>query len=187
MEKLHLVYDGSENGVASFTSITYLNDRAEFFEFQDPNGIMAALDLESNVVVVVEDKIIKSASYVYEVCSVQRDKEGILNAWLEETFDNLDDAIEKSYYHDGVVYHNMEVVYDPEDLPKKINIEDIKHLILKSGISAYRLEQLLRISRTTISNYRNGDAEIENMSLKNGQVIQNYIDAVDWDRWNTEE
>ena len=56
-----------------------------------------------------------------------------------------------------------------------IDTKLIKDLMLNKNISAYRLEELLGISRTTISNYRNGTSEVDNMSLTNAKIIQNYI------------
>lgn len=57
----------------------------------------------------------------------------------------------------------------------KLDVSKIKELILNESISAYSIQAETGITRSTLSNYRNGKADIENMSLANAIKVQNYI------------
>lgn len=60
-----------------------------------------------------------------------------------------------------------------------INIEEIKKLIEDQDITAYSISKETGITRQVIQNYRNGEADIMNMSLKNAGALQRYIDRRD--------
>lgn len=57
-----------------------------------------------------------------------------------------------------------------------INIEEIEKLIFNLSISAYRIEKETGISRMTITNYRNGIANMEKMTVSNAMKLQKMIE-----------
>ena len=56
-----------------------------------------------------------------------------------------------------------------------VNIKEIKEFILDTKTSAYELEKHISLTRTAIARYRNGEADIMNMTLVKALAIQEYI------------
>lgn len=57
-----------------------------------------------------------------------------------------------------------------------IKTKQIESLLLNESVTGYSLEQVLPISRSSISEYRRGDTEIDKINLAKAKIIQKYID-----------
>ena len=60
-----------------------------------------------------------------------------------------------------------------------IDLEKIKALLTDESVSAYGIEKLTGVSRDTISKIRRGDAQIENLSIKNALKLMKYIEMME--------
>lgn len=57
-----------------------------------------------------------------------------------------------------------------------IDVEKIKSLLADESISAYGIEKVTGVSRDTISKIRRGDAQLENLSIRNALKLMKYIE-----------
>lgn len=60
-----------------------------------------------------------------------------------------------------------------------INTNKIEELIFSESISAYSIEKETGVSRMTITNYRNGVSDFENMTLTNAMKLQELINKLE--------
>lgn len=56
-----------------------------------------------------------------------------------------------------------------------INTSKIEELLFNDSISAYSIEKETGISRMTITNYRNGVSDFENMTVTNAIKLQELV------------
>lgn len=59
---------------------------------------------------------------------------------------------------------------------KIIDVEKIKALLADENVSAYGIEKVCGVSRDTIAKIRRGDAQLENLSIRNALKLMKYIE-----------
>ena len=58
-----------------------------------------------------------------------------------------------------------------------IDVEKIKDLLADETVSAYEIESKSGVNRTVLTKLRRGEADLDNMTLKNLKKLATYIDV----------
>lgn len=63
-----------------------------------------------------------------------------------------------------------------------IDVKKIEKLLTDESVSAYGIEKVTGVSRDTISKIRRGDAQLENLSIKNALKLMEYIELKNYSK-----